>query len=177
MKTCPDLVDRAVHHITSGRTGSVGTIRVDAAQVEQLRYDVTPKVSLGHKLVVDEPPQRGGTDAGPTPLEYFLTGALTCLLNQFIKLAMARRLAIENVRGSVRAHVHYAVDGDLSDFVFDVHVEGTESHETIETLARDAERYCYVHATLKRAVPLTVRVFLNGALALEHTAGPTPTPA
>ena len=177
MKTRPDLVDRAVHHITSRRVGSVGTIRVDAVQVEQLRYEVTPKVSLGHKLTVDELPQRGGTDAGPTPLEYFLTGALTCLLNQFIKLALARRLAIDNVKGSVRAHVHYAVEGGLSDFVFDVYLDGAVPLDAIRMLALDAERYCYVHTTLKRAAPLTLHVFLNGALAVEHTAGPAVTTA
>ena len=90
---------------------------------------------------------------------------------------MARRLAIENVKGSVRAHVHYAVDGGMSDFVFDVHVDGTESPDTITTLALDAERHCYVHTTLKQAAPLTLRVFLNGTLTVEHTAGPAATPA
>jgi uncharacterized OsmC-like protein len=176
VKTRPELVDRAVHHITAGRTGSVGTIRVDAIQVEQLRYEVTPRVSLGHRLVVDEPPQRGGTDQGPTPLEYFLTGALTCLLTQIIKLAMARRLALDTIKGSVRAHVHYAVDGGLSDFVYDINMTGSEAADAVKTLALDAERYCYVHVTLKRAVPLTLRVFLNGVQVLDHTTGPGMTP-
>jgi uncharacterized OsmC-like protein len=169
-------VDRAVHDITSRRPGSVGTIRVDAAHVQQLRYDVTPKVSLGHRFTVDEVPQRGGTDAGPTPLEYFLAGALTDLLNQLVKLALARRLSIDNVKGSVHAHLHHAVDGGLSDLVFDVHLVSSESPETVRALAAEAERYSGVHTTLKRAAPLTLRVFQNGELAVERTAGPLGTP-
>src|SRR5207249_10102820 len=95
MRTYPELVEIAVNHLVAGRSGSIGTIRVDAAQVEQLRHEVTPHPHAHHRLIVDEPRERGGTDAGPSPLQVFLAGALTCLLNQFIKLAMARRLAID----------------------------------------------------------------------------------
>lgn len=172
MKTRPELVETAVHHILHGRDGSIGTVRVDAVQVEQLRYEVTPRASPGHLLVVDEPPHRGGTASGPTPLEYFLTGALTCLLNQYITLALARTLALENVKATARGHIHYTVDGCLTDIVYDVYLEGPESPEAVKALALDAERYCYLHNTLRAAIPLTVRVYLNDVRILERTTSP-----
>jgi len=173
MRTRPDLVEVAVRHLSHGRDGSLGTVRVDARQEEQLRYIVTPRASAGHTLVVDEPAERGGTGAGPTPLEYFLTGALACLMNQYIKLALARHLAVENLRATARAHIHYAVDGALRDIIYDLYLEGTEAAEAITALARDAERYCYIHNTLKPALPMTVRVTYNGACVVDRTTGPT----
>lgn len=33
----------------------------------------------GHKIVIDQPTQAGGTDEGPTPLEYFLFSLAGCI--------------------------------------------------------------------------------------------------
>lgn len=67
MKTRPDLVDTAIRHIQQGSDGSIGTIRVDAVQTEQLRYEVSLKESAGHRLVVDEPAHRGERHRVPRP--------------------------------------------------------------------------------------------------------------
>ncbi len=172
MKTRPELVEIAVNHLLSGRGGSIGTIRIDAAQVEQLRYEVTLHPHAHHRLIVDEPRERGGTDAGPSPLQFFLTGALTCLLNQIIKLLLVRELAIEAVSGTLRGHVHHRVDGGFTDLIYDVHLTGEASDDTLTTLAADAERYCYVHNTLRNAVPMTVRLHLNGRQVTERSSRP-----
>ena len=172
MRTYPELVEIAVNDLVAGRSGSIGTIRVDAAQVEQLRHEVTPHPHAHHRLIVDEPRERGGTDAGPSPLQVFLAGALTCLLNQFIKLAMARRLAIETVSGTLRGRVHHRVDGGFTDLVYDIQLTGAISDDAIKPLAAEAERYCYVHNTLRNAVPLTVRLHLNGRQVAERISRP-----
>lgn len=174
MRTRPELVEIAVNHLLTGRSGSIGTIRIDAAQMEQLRYEVTPHPHAHHRLIVDEPRERGGTDAGPSPLQVFLAGALTCLLNQIIKLLLARALAIETVSGILRGRVHHRVGGGFTDLVYDVHLTGEASDEALTTLAADAEQYCYVHNTLRNAVPLTVRLHLNGRQVAERVSRPTP---
>ncbi len=173
MRTRPELVEIAVNHLLTGRSGTIGTIRVDAAQVEQLRYEVTPHPHAHHRLIVDEPRERGGTDAGPSPLQFFLTGALTCLLNQIVKLLLARKFAIETVSGTLRGRVHYRVDGGFTDLVYDVHLTGEASDDALKTLTADAERYCYVHNTLRNAVPMTVRLYRNGRQVAERVSRPT----
>lgn len=177
MRTRPELVATAIQHIQHGRDGGLGAIRVDAAQVEQLRYDVSFKESAAHHRVVDEPAQRGGTAAGPTPLEFFLTGALTCLMNQFIKLSLARHLPLDNLKGTVRAHIRHAVEGSLTDMIFDVYLQGRATADVVRALTVDAERYCYVHNTLKTAIPLTVHVHLNGQHLLDQSSTPSPSHA
>ena len=176
MKTRPELVEVAIQHIQHGRDGTIGTVRVDAVQIEQLRYEITLRESAGHPLIVDEPAHRGGTAAGPTPLEYFLTGALTCLMNQFIKLSLARHLALENIKATARGHIQYAVEGRLADIIYDVYLQGAESRQAVESLTADAERYCYLHNTLKTSIPLTVRVYLNGERLLERSSTPAAAP-
>lgn len=47
--------------------------------------DRTDIVARGHRMVIDEPPERGGSDAGPTPLETLmaaLAGCTTVILNK-----------------------------------------------------------------------------------------------
>jgi len=174
MRTRPELVKIAVDHLLTGRSGAIGTIRVDAVQVEQLRYEVTPHPHTHHHLIVDEPRERGGTDAGPSPLQFFLTGALTCLLNQIIKLSLAREYAIDTVSGTLRGHVHHHVDGGFTDLVYDIYLTGGTPDEALKALAVDAERYCYVHNTLRAAIPITVRLHLNGRQVAEHISRPAP---
>src|SRR5438552_19091682 len=41
MSTYRELAEIAANHLVAGRSGSIGTIRVDAAQVEPLRHEVT----------------------------------------------------------------------------------------------------------------------------------------
>lgn len=173
MKTRPELVEIAVNHLLTGRSGSIGTIRVDAEQVEQLRYEVKPYPHAHHRLIVDEPNERGGTDAGPSPLQFFLTGALTCLLTQTIKLLLAREHAIETISGTLRGYVHHRIDGGFTNLIYDVHLTGEASQDALQTLAADAERYCYIHNTLRNAVPITLRLHLNGHQVAERVSQPT----
>lgn len=50
-------------------------IAVRATCPSHARTDTTMR---GHTLVIDEPPARGGTDRGPTPLETLLSAYLGC---------------------------------------------------------------------------------------------------
>src|SRR5207245_698417 len=79
-----------------------------------------------------------------------------------------RRLAIETVSGTLRGRVHHRVDGGFTDLVYDIQLTGEISDDAIKPLSAEAERYCYVHNTLRNAVPLTVRLHLNGRKVAER---------
>jgi putative redox protein len=50
--------------------------RIDVRHVEGARYQMDIR---GHKVVVDQPIEAGGTDAGPTPTELFVGGLAACV--------------------------------------------------------------------------------------------------
>jgi uncharacterized OsmC-like protein len=149
-----------------------GAIRVDLKHVEHLNFQGIAKEGGNFTVEIDEPPERDGYGRGPTPLNYFLLGAGSCLLMQWAKLAAIEDLKIENLAGIARGHTDRRIDGYFTDFVFDIRMDGTESEERIREVARESERYCFVHNTLKRAVPVTTNVTLNGKLVYTSAMGP-----
>ncbi|MDO6563284.1 OsmC family protein [Amphritea sp. 1_MG-2023] len=60
----------------------------------------------GHKVTIDQPVQAGGTDAGPTPLEYFLFSLGGCI-------ASIARLAANQQRIELRA-MDIEIDGAMN---------------------------------------------------------------
>jgi len=80
---------------------TIGTHRIDIELVEQLRF----RASFGHfSFSIDEPPERGGTDAGLSPLAYFVAGAASCLMTQYAKLAVAKDVEIRSMKAVARGH-------------------------------------------------------------------------
>lgn len=50
--------------------------RIDVSHVEGARYQMDIR---GHEVVIDQPIEAGGTDAGPTPTELFVGGLASCV--------------------------------------------------------------------------------------------------
>jgi uncharacterized OsmC-like protein len=118
---------------------------------------------------------RGGTASGPTPLEYFLTGALTCLMNQVHQAEPCPAPGIGEYQRNRAGDIRYAVEGTLANITYDVYLQGTESPDAVREVTLDAEWYCYVHNTLKAAILPTVHVHLNGQHLLERSSTPAAT--
>jgi len=67
---------------------------VDLKNIQDFKQEA---VTQGFKLTVDESPMYGGSGAGPNPLSYFITGAAACLMNQYIRLATASDVLIDDL--------------------------------------------------------------------------------
>jgi uncharacterized OsmC-like protein len=157
---------------TTDKAKMAGTIRIDLRHVEHLNFQGIVKEGGNFVLEIDEPPQRDGYGKGPTPLNYFLIGAGSCLLMQWAKLALIEDLDIDNLEAIVLGHTDRRVDGYFTDFVFDINMTGNESPEKIKHVAKESERLCFVHNTLKRAVPVTTNVMLNSQVVYTSKLGP-----
>lgn len=80
-----------------------------------------------HMLTVDEPPDNGGEDAGPTPHDLYDAALGACKALTMVWYAQRRHMALENVeveierdaaaeqRGTYRLRALVFVSGDLSD--------------------------------------------------------------
>jgi uncharacterized OsmC-like protein len=160
--TYPDLtavVKREDSERRSLRAEEIGTHRIDIRLVEQLRLEA----SFGDfRFTIDEPPERGGTNAGLPPLSYFLAGAASCLLTQYAKLAIAKNVPLTSLKSVARGHFDRRVGGAFKDIVYEIAIESPASADAISEIAREAESMCYAHNTLKNSVRMQTDLTLNG---------------
>ena len=137
-----------------------GSERVDLRRVDHLTLEARKR---DFRFTVDEPEERGGKDRGPNPLAYFISGAASCLVNQFLTDAIFREVKLENVELSARGHFDRRLGGAFTEIIYDVRLTSPASREAIVSLAEEAENMCYAHQTLKKAgVKMTTNIFLNG---------------
>ena len=162
MKTYPDLTTIVKGEDEERRTlaeAKIGTQRVDVELVEHLRFQAS---SGRFSFTIDEPPERGGTDAGPPPLAYFVAGATSCLMTQYAKLAIAKDVQVKSMKAVTRGHFDRRVGGAFKDMIYEIAIEGTADEDAIKAIAREAESMCFVHNTLKNAVRMETHLTLNG---------------
>ena len=165
VETLREYEDR---RIAAGSGEFTGTVKVDAHTLGHLKLEG----NLGRfQVICDEPEERGGTDTGPSPLAYFLSGAAFCLMTQYARISIIEKMDVDSVMMKVRGHIDRSIEGAFEDVIYEIRVTGKDSPEKAKELARRAEAHCYVHNTLKKAVKITARVSLNGRhlITLQHT--------
>jgi len=136
-----------------------GSQRVDIELVEQLRL----QASFGQfSFTIDEPPERGGTNAGLPPLAHFLAGAASCLMTQYAKLAIAKDIPLSSMKTTARGHFDRRVGGAFNDIIYEVSIESPADVDLIRLVAREAEEMCYAHNTLKKVVRMQTILMFNG---------------
>jgi len=146
-------------------------VRTDVSLLEQLTLEARCREGgKKYRFLVDEPASRGGLARGPAPLSYFLGAAGACLLTQYAKLAILHSLGIDTMKILVLGHIDRHLGGGFTDITYQVRLTGSESPERVKRLADEAERCCFVHNTLKRALRTSTRLYLNGAL-LDRSVG------
>lgn len=115
----------------------------------------------GHKLVVDQPPQGGGQDAGPMPLELMPAALGTC-----IALFVRQFLATRNLDASgLAVQVFTAAETNphrIGRFEVAVSIPKGVPEQYRDAVVRVAES-CTVHHTLVHKPEIVVEV-LEGAL-------------
>jgi uncharacterized OsmC-like protein len=137
-----------------------GSERVDLRRVDHLTLEARKR---DFTFTVDEPSERGGLDKGPNPLAYFLAGAASCLVNQYLTDAIYRGVKLEGIELVARGHFDRRMGGAFTDMVYDVKLSSPSPRDKVSSLAKEAEEMCYAHNTLKKAgVKMTTNVFLNG---------------
>jgi uncharacterized OsmC-like protein len=138
----------------------LGSDRVDLKFKEHLKIEVRKKQ---FSWVIDEPPERGGTDEGPNPLAYFISGAASCFMMQIAMVGISQNMVLDELEVIARAHYTLPIDGEFKEIIYDVRIGTKNGKEEIINLIHKAERLCFVHNTFKGTrVKLTTNVFLNG---------------
>jgi len=151
----------------------VTTVRSDALQNLQLRATVE-----GHSFIADEPMAKGGHDAGPAPLRYFLGGLVMCHQVWFIKAAVRRKIEIVTLSGAISAFSgalestsDEALGRPLSRFDYDMTVESPAAVDQVREAVEEALRFCPAMATVLQATPLRLTLTLGGEQVHARTYG------
>jgi len=147
-------------HEASDEEFLFGSERVDLRRLDHLKVEARKRHVT---FYVDEPAERGGTDQGPNPLAYFIAGAASCLINQFLTDAIYRNVNLEDVQLAARGHFDRRMGGAFEEIIYDLKLTSSSSEDDILSLAKEAEEMCYAHQTLKKAgVKMRTNIFLNG---------------
>ncbi len=110
----------------------------------------------GHKLILDRPEAKGGTNAGMMGGEALLSGLGGCFMSNLLAAAVAREVKLNNATAEISAEMENA-PARFTAITMKVSAQypaGTD----FEKLVTIAERGCISANTLKKAVELKVLV-------------------
>ncbi len=120
----------------------------------------------GHKVVIDQPTNAGGTDAGPTPLELVLVSLAGCIGTIGRIVAMQQRI---NLRGmTIKVEGDLDTDGLLGKpidgrigfegMTISVDVDADLSDEEKLAFVHEVDHRCPVSENLLNETPINVKL-------------------
>ncbi len=119
-------------------------------------------------FISDEREESAGTDKGPAPLEYFLSGFAFCEQIIFARHAAALGLDLDRlelkVKGLFRRRGMYGtaeVDPGFEETSVEFRVESKESKELAIDPVWRVHKHCPAYNTLRKAAKISEGVFLN----------------
>jgi putative redox protein len=125
-------------------------VRISARRIEGLAHEVD--LEGGHVLVVDEPPDRGGTDTGPRPTQLLAASLAGCTAITVEMYAARKGWEL----GKVEVDVDVSYDHHVPDhFQVALHLPAELDAEQRARLLAIAEK-CPVHRVLAGEARVTV---------------------
>ena len=110
--------------------------------------------SAGHAWVMDEPAAEGGQDSGPTPVEAFLGGLLSCLTISFQFQARRQKVSIERIEGWISANETRYIE----QIAVELEVWSSAPEADVRALLPRAEKGCFVSNVLKPEIAYTIEL-------------------
>jgi len=111
----------------------------------------------GHAVVIDGPPEAGGRNLGPRPMELLLTGLGACTAFDVVSILRKGRQPVRDCRAELsaeraddvpkvftRIHIHFVVEG-----------EGLKAASVARAVDLSAEKYCSATLMLRHTVTIT----------------------
>ena len=125
-------------------------------QVHQISASASQGLTRDHRITMDRPEAKGGSDQGPMGGEVMLQGLGGCFMSNLLAAAVAREVTIKNATLDIVAHV---MSSPTRYTTIDMYISmDCEDHEMVPKLVEIAERGCLVANTLKAALPLNLHL-------------------
>ncbi|MDT8898777.1 MAG: OsmC family protein [Thermanaerothrix sp.] len=149
---------------------SLKTVSVEASQINGFRIETHARHHIVH---VDQPAEMGGSDAGPTPLEFLLISLASCLLTVGKIVAQQRNLPVRNLSARVEGDID--PDGFLgrnptvrvgaSQIRVYLRIEGDLTPEGKEAFIREIEARCPISDNIGHATPIELVLAQEASIA------------
>jgi putative redox protein len=158
-----DIIVETQTDLLANPDHAIATFSVDSRQVEGLRSETKIRQ---FNVTVDEPPNLGGTDTGPNPVEFVLAALATCQEITYRAYATALGIPLESVsvtlEGSLDLRGFFAVkDGVRAGFDAVRGVVNLKSSAPAADLAKLKEvvdAHCPVLDILRAPVPVDLKL-------------------
>lgn len=167
-----ESVKDALMKSIAGIQGNPGAAKVVFRAETQLEEDVrcSAKVRDFPPIVVDEPPELGGADAGANPVELVLVALGACQEIMYSAYASVMGVQLNSVKVNLRGYLDLrglfgldaAVPAGYQKIVFETALDSPADAETLKKLVQTVESHCPVLDTLVRAIEVSGQVSING---------------
>lgn len=120
----------------------------------------------GHRIIIDQPTNAGGSDRGPTPLELLFASLAGCIGSIGRIVAMQKRIQLRGMRIKVEGSLDTdgllgkPIDGRVGfeGITVSVDVDADMSAEEKEAFIHEVDRRCPVSENLMNATPVNVKL-------------------
>lgn len=127
-----------------------------SATVKQLDQSASEGIIRDHRVVIDRPEAKGGSDAGPMGGELLLAALGGCFMSNLLEAIRTRSAPIQNAAVELNATT---ADSPARFTAIELIVSADyapDQDDQFQKLIVIAERACIVANTLKAAVTLTI---------------------
>ena len=137
----------------------IKTVSVEAKQVEGFKIETRSRT---HVAWVDQPMAGGGTDAGPTPLEYLFVSLAGCIVTIGHIIAKQRHLPVREIEVSVEGELDTdvlmgktdAVRSGYSDIRVRTRIDADMTQEEKEQYLREIDARCPISDNIHQLTPI-----------------------
>lgn len=167
---------QAIAGIQSNPAGAKVVFSANTQLEEDLRCSA--KVRDFAPIVIDEPPELGGADAGVNPVELLLVALGTCQEIMYGAYASVMGVPLNSVKVNLRGYldlrgllsIDAAIPSGYQKITFETEVDSPADTETLMKLVQIVESHCPVLDTLVRAIEVRGQVTINGKLMEAESA-------
>jgi len=127
-----------------------------SVEIRQVSVSASEALIGRHRVTIDRPTAKGGTDAGPMGGELFLAAVGGCFMSNLLAAIVAREAAVSGARVEVVG----TVEGSPSRFAaVELHVSADAGDpEMLARLVEVADRGCIMINTLRGTLDLQVLI-------------------
>jgi uncharacterized OsmC-like protein len=137
----------------------IKTVSVRAVQLDGFKIETQ---SRQHVSIVDQPVAGGGTDSGPTPLEYLFVSLAGCMVTIGHIIAKQRQLPVRNIEVQVEGELDTDVlmgkstnvRAGFSGIRIHMKLDADMSQEEKEQFLRDVDSRCPISDNIHNLTPL-----------------------
>lgn len=175
-----ETVKAALMQAIAGVQGNSAGAKVVFRAKTQLEEDVrcSARVRDFAPMIIDEPPELGGSDAGVNPVELLLVALGTCQEIMYGAYASVMGVPLNSVKVNLRGYLDLrgllsidpAIPSGYQKITFETEVDSPADTETLMKLVQIVESHCPVLDSLVRAIEVRGQVTINGKLMEAESA-------